>query len=29
MSEIKKLETKCADLDRKIEVYLKESGIVE
>ena len=29
MSEIKELEAKRADLDRQIEVYLKELGIVE
>ena len=29
MSEIKELEAKRADLDKQIEVYLKELGIVE
>jgi type I restriction enzyme M protein len=29
MAEIKELEAKRADLDKQIEVYLKELGIVE
>jgi type I restriction enzyme M protein len=29
MGEIKELEAKRADLDKQIEVYLKELGIVE
>lgn len=29
MAEIKELETKRAELDKEIEVYLKELGLVE
>ena len=29
MAEIKELEAKRAELDKEIEVYLKEFGIVE